>query len=167
MPIYIYFPPNQKVKIRIQYNNIIQRSKLREGLTEDFESSDTISFYPFNLADEAYANFTIHIFTSENIESVLKFDCFDIKLPNYNSHMKLLIERNNPTIEKKIIVEYNNGNDESSKQFFAFNSRNWNKNTCAKFLKHEKCGEFFIELAREKFLIIKQKSRPSLDLEEH
>ena len=111
MPIYIYFPPNQRVKVKVQYNNIVERSKLRQGLTEDFESS----FYPFNLADKSYANFTIHIFTSENIENVLKFDCFDIKLPNYDNHMKLLIERNNPTVKEKIIVEYNNGNDESSK----------------------------------------------------
>lgn len=164
MPIYIYYEPNQNDKVKLQYDNIIDRKG--KNLTEDFESTDNISFYPFSLADDKYKNFTTHIFTSKNIENVLRFDCFDITLPYYGNLMKLFIERKNPNTEEKIIVDYNNGNEKHYKQFFAFTSSKWNKSLCSRFLKNEKAGDFFIELTREKFIIIKEKSRPSLYLEE-
>ena len=156
MSVHVYFPPKQNVKIRLQCNNLVNRDKVQENLIEEFEFDESVCFYPFNYIQGQHGFFTIHIFTSRNIQNVIHFDRFDIDFPDIDGHMKLMVERTDPLINKRIMVakydEYNN----LDKQYFPFTNINWDKHQCMKFLKDERSEDFYIELCRDKFLIIKQ-----------
>ena len=150
MTISIYFKKNQVVNIRLQFNNICKRDSKYTVPTTNIQSNDAIGFYPFNLSQESYKNVTVHVFISENLKNII-FDRFKIRLQKENAYINLFIEKRNPKQHEVIVLEYPNPYEENGKNYFAFANPSWHMKAYDKFLKDEKCKNFYIEISRKKF----------------